>query len=68
MSEHNVATYLPMIMKNGNLRASKPKDGLERRDHFIRNVLDPIVKQIVDAVPVTQQAGTMRWARAFGVI
>jgi len=147
MSEHNVATYLPMITKDGKLRASKPKDGnaayiwrmvafsvstnpkhhcmpmtadfgvhipddylpeapstwLEeqvastlmrpsdidfcmrqagsvyeyhvrdwvrhaRRRYFIKNVLDPIVNQIVDSVPVTQQTGTMRWARAFGVI
>jgi hypothetical protein len=38
-----------------------------RRKHFIKTVLDPIVNEIVDSVPVTRQAGTMRWARAYGV-
>ena len=39
-------------------------DRYGRRDHFIKSVLDPIVKEIVDCVPVTRQAGTMRWAGA----
>lgn len=30
--------------------------------------LDVIVDKIVNQVPVNQQAGTKRWARAFGVI
>ena len=34
----------------------------------IRERLDAITKQIVDTVPVTEQPGTLRWARAFGVI
>lgn len=39
-----------------------------RREAFIKQVLDPIVDEIVKAVPVTQQPGTRRWARAYGVI
>lgn len=39
-----------------------------RRREFIRTVLDPIVERYVKRVPVTQQPGTMRWARAFGRI
>lgn len=39
----------------------------ERRKAYIKDVLDPIVDEIVKAVPPRQQAGTARWARAFGV-
>jgi|GEM_PF-4563203 len=39
-----------------------------RREHFIKTALDPIVKEIVDSIPVTRQPGTMRWARAYGVV
>lgn len=40
----------------------------DRRKAYIKDVLDPIVKEIVDSVAVTKQAGTMRWAQAFGVV
>ncbi|RYD66265.1 MAG: hypothetical protein EOP83_05475 [Verrucomicrobiaceae bacterium] len=40
----------------------------DRRNQYIKTVLDPIVKEIVDSVAVTKQAGTTRWARAYGMI
>lgn len=39
-----------------------------RQHHFVKNVLDPVVKELVDSVPLSQQGGTLRWARAYGVI
>jgi hypothetical protein len=55
--------------QNGSVRAYHVAqwEKYDRRRAYIKDVLDPIVKEIVDSVHVTKQAGTMRWARAFGV-
>lgn len=37
----------------------------DRRNYWIKLTLDPVVKEIVDSVPVQNQPGTMRWVRVF---
>lgn len=38
----------------------------ERRRKYIKEVLDPIVDEIVGSVPVQERHGLRRWRRAFG--
>lgn len=40
----------------------------DRRNYWIKWNLDPVVKEIVDMVPVKNQPGTMRWAKVYGVV
>ncbi len=40
----------------------------DRRNYWIKWNLDPVVKEIVDMVPVQNQPGTMRWAKVYGVV
>jgi hypothetical protein len=58
------------IDRNGSVRAYHVENWsrYDRRKQYIKEVLDPIVDEIVKAVPPRRQAGTTRWARAFGVI
>jgi len=45
-----------------------PFDEPSEADAYIKNVLNPIIDAIVDAVPVSQWHGVRRWGQAFGVV
>ena len=45
-----------------------PFDEPSEADTYVKDVLNPIIDAIVDAVPVSQWHGVRRWGQAFGVV